>query len=547
MSDERNGYHVPPGHPAPRGKSGVDTALRLMLPIVGLVLIVGAMALAFFRPDLAGTRLYYVGGLGLLLFLTIFLTWEKGNLLNFLHLGIYCALVAGSIVLIYLIADNHPSTWDLTQEKIHSLSAQTVNYLKKLPQPVRIVAFTDSEGEAPARHFLDLYRGAAPERVKTEVHDLVRENLVARQYDPNVYPGDFYVIREESDGETKRKKVSLGSELTDGESRITNAIIEIMREQTTRVYFLTGHGEKPLTQPDNVPPGALDTSLSKIRGLLEERAFPCEELNLLQRGVIPDDAALLVVPGPTKDLFDLERDMIDDYLANGGKLFVLFDPVLGQKNVDFMNLRSILAAYGIDTPPNSVVVDLTSAQLNVGALSPVVQEFGRQKIMEGIPRQAFILVEARPIDPASPPPGGVTVTSLFSTGPSAWSLSVDDLIASGMKLKQPAAGTHAQSLAVAAEKKEPGARGDTRLVVVGDSDVFTNAAVDSMTATLFFQTCNWLAEQEDLLSIPPKVLNETPILLQGGELLILSFSLGLLVMIVLFGGLGFTVLRRKMG
>ena len=33
-----------------------------------------------------------------------------------------------------------------------------------------------------------------------------------------------------------------------------------------------------------------------------------------------------------------------------------------------------------------------------------------------------------------------------------------------------------------------------------------------VVSTLFYQACNWLAEREDLLSIPPKILSETPIL-----------------------------------
>jgi len=283
-----------------------------------------------------------------------------------------------------------------------------------------------------------------------------------------------------------------------------------------------------------------------LRGILQERAFPCETLSLLQRGVVPDDAAILVVAGPQQDIFDLERDMLDDYLVNGGKLLLLFDPVL-EKNVDFPNLRWILNKYGIETPPNSIVFDLQAAQTKVGPLTPFVQEFGPHKIMQGVPEKPFLLVEARPIEAARPAPSGVTVTELFKTGGSSWSMSVDELLASGLNVKPPAGGTKAQCLAVAAEKMEPGGRNVTRLVVIGDSDTFSNAAVDSLTATVFFQSCNWLAEQEDLLSIPPKVISETPIVLEGSDLLILSFSLGLIVLIVLFGGLGFTVLRRKLG
>ncbi len=531
----------------PARTPGAPIAFRLALPVLGLLFILGAMAVAFFRPDLAGRGLYALGALGLLLFLTIFFTWEKGNLLNFLHLGIYSALIAGCMVVVYLFVQNHPVSWDLTSDRIHSLSPQTEQYLQRLPAPVKIVAFVEGDQRRQAEEFLALYREANPALVQTEVHDLVRDKLVAQQYDRNVYPGDYYVVREGTEeGEKRQKKVSLGEIMRDAESQITNAIIEVMRDRTATVYYLTGHGEKSLTPPQNASPDAPDASLSRIRNVLQERAFPCQELNLLQRGAIPDDTALLVIAGPTRDLFDLERDMLSDYLANGGKLLLLFDPVL-ERNTRFPNLVSILSDYGIQTPQNAVVADLASAQLNVGPLTPLIQQFGKHRIVEGLPQEAFFFVEARPVEPAPDLPAGLSVTPLLRTGPGAWSVDVDELIANNLRLRQPESGGSAQTLAVAAVKAGPTPEADTRIVVMGDSDVFTNAAVGPMTATLFYQACNWLAEREDLLSIPPKILSETPILLQPSDLLILSFALGLIVLVVLFGGLGFTVLRRKLG
>lgn len=529
-------------------KSGSEIAIRLTAPILGLVLIVTAMAVAFFQQDFSGWRLG-LGITGIVLFFTVFFTWERGNFLNFLQLGLYSLFIAGSLVLVYMIVAKHPHQWDLTRDRVHSLTGQTRSYVRSLHQPVRIVAFVDTEQKNSTEDLLKLYRKENPAQLSYEVIDPTRDPLRARQFDENIYPGDFYVVRGDGvseKAETKRKKVSLGRAASNAESQLTNAMIEIMRDQTMRIYFLTGHGERPLSQPDNLRPDSPNDSLSEIRRILQERAYPCEPLNVLERGTIPEDCAVLVLAGPRRDLFDIEREMIEDYLRNGGKALFLFDPLL-ERNARMPNLIALLSGFGVDTPPNSVVADLVSAQLPIGPLSPIVQEFGNHPITQGMPQGAFYLNETRAFTRIEPLPAGVTVTELLKTGRTAWAADVDELLARGGRLRPPDSGGTQQILAMAATRNDPGASGTTRLVVVGDSDVFTDAAINNTTALFFLQACNWLAEQKDLLSIPPKVLSETPIHLTGAQLVFVSFALGLVVLLVLFGGLGFTVLRRKLG
>ena len=180
-------------------KSGGEFFLRLLAPAAGLLLIALAMALAFFQQDNAGMALY-AGLAGAALFLTIFFTWEKGNLLNYLHFAIYVVLTTGSMALLYLIAAKHPKQWDLTRDKTHSLSGQTMQYVRALQQSVRIVAFVDNEQKSEAERFLNQYKKLNPSRVQIEVMDPVRDPVRARAFDENVYPGDYYVIREESLG-----------------------------------------------------------------------------------------------------------------------------------------------------------------------------------------------------------------------------------------------------------------------------------------------------------------------------------------------------------
>jgi len=282
-----------------------------------------------------------------------------------------------------------------------------------------------------------------------------------------------------------------------------------------------------------------------LRKILEDRAFTCEPLNLLERAGAPDDASLIVLAGPTQDLFEIETAFLRDYLAEGGKLFALLDPIT-QQGARLPNLQALLRDYGIDAPDNQIVADLASAQTPLGPLSPIVREYGAHQIVEGAPSGIFYFANARPVRAAAAPPGGMTVVELFRTGPTAWVEEIDRLLVT-TRLKPPdSAGAPIPMGAVCAASAE-GARGQTRLAVFGDSDVFTDAGLGDLTATLFFQTCNWLAQQEDLLAIPPKTLTETPILLDATDLALLGFALGALALGVMFGGLAFTFVRRRMG
>ena len=296
----------------------------------------------------------------------------------------------------------------------------------------------------------------------------------------------------------------------------------------------------------NTAAEARDESLSDLRKILEERAYPCESLNLLSRGTIPEDCAALVLAGPRRDLFDLERDMIFDYLREGGKWLVLFDPVL-ERNSRMPNIRSLLHDYGVETQENSIVADLVSAQLPIGPLSPIPQEFGNHAIVQGMTSGSFYFLESRAFTQTIPEPSGSTIVPLFKTGRTAWAADVDDLLSRGGRLRPPESGGSPQILGMAIAKNASGSRGNPKIVVFGDSDAFTGASISNTTALLFLQSCNWLAEQKDLLAIPPKALSETPINLSGAQLLVISFALGIVVLIVLFGGLSYTILRRKLG
>ncbi len=66
------------------------------------------------------------------------------------------------------------------------------------------------------------------------------------------------------------------------------------------------------------------------------------------RGEVPADATVLIVAGPTTDLFPAEIDMLKAYLARGGKVFFLLDPPSKAEIPDLTNVIALLKEWAID-------------------------------------------------------------------------------------------------------------------------------------------------------------------------------------------------------
>ena len=105
------------------------------------------------------------------------------------------------------------------------------------------------------------------------------------------------------------------------------------------MYTLSGHGEKDLD--------------SSFKEDIQKANIDIKELNLLTEGKVPDDADCLMIVSPTSDISEEEKNMLENYFDNGGKLLVMAGPV---ESGDLPNLYSLLSDYGVKSD-NGVVVD----------------------------------------------------------------------------------------------------------------------------------------------------------------------------------------------
>ncbi|MFH0793214.1 MAG: GldG family protein, partial [bacterium] len=401
-----------------------------LLPITGVILLLAGYYFAFERQTfdrLSGS----LAVAGVLLFLTIFLKQEVSNLKYYLNVTLASGLTLGILVIIFMIARNHPQEWDLTKNKRFSLSPQTIRLLKNLDKEIRVRAFVDMP-DAYAE-YLGRYEKFS-KNFKAEFLNPNRDYSVVKELGENVFPGNMFVGYYKDAKLVRQKKVSRLEE-----QDITNAIIEVTRDKDTVVYFLKGHGEKSLEAPQDKRQGA--TSISRLVGLLKERAMKSKELELAKIGVVPDDASVVVCAGPAADLFDNEVDILSRYLKEGGRAVFLLDPP-ETLSTEFNNLRRLLSQFGVETE-DRVVVDLASQGIYGNPFHPLITNYSKtspvtQKLAES-PVGGMLVPFARPVAAASPAPPGFKVEKLFESSEYSWAITLTEAakISQTKKLESP--------------------------------------------------------------------------------------------------------------
>ena len=421
------------------------------------------------------------------------------------RLGINAAvsIIALAAILIFLqtIASRHSGRWDTTANKRFSLSPQTAKILDALQRNVSFTCFF--KDAAPGRKELeDLLRSYAAEspRVTYAFIDPDADPSTARRYKITQYN----TIVVESGGSEEKLVAAT-------EEAVTNAILKVTRDRKKVIYVLAGHGEKSIE--DAEPAG-----LAQLRAAVEAESYEIRPL-LALRDTIPGDCAVLLVAGPEKDLFPEEIRMIERYLASGGAVLVLVDPM-----TEIPNLAGLLASYGIETT-NSIVVDRFGKLLAGNYLTPVVNAYGKHPIAANF-RHASFFPQARALRSTSggDPAAGVTV--LASTGASAYGETDLEGVLKGRTQfdgERDIAGP--VDVAIVASREIPPvlALADakprrSKIAAFGDSDFASNAYFGlSGNKDLILNTIGWLAEEEDLIAVRARDPVSQPVIISVGQ------------------------------
>lgn len=409
-------------------------------------------------------------------------------------------IVLAILVIVNFLANRHHARWDLTSTKQYSLSSQTIQILRDLKEPIKVTAFF-SPADSTRATFQDLFAEYMyhTDKLSLELVDPDQKPAVARQYGITSY-GTLVFERG------SRRQDTFGTD----EQSITSTILKVSRDEQKGVYFITGHKERD-------PEGYADDGFSAIKALLEKNNYKVGTLNLAMTSTIPSDATVLIVASPQVDYAEDERKTLSAYLDDGGKVMVLTDPGVGA------DLNSVLEPYGVRFR-NDLVVDLYSSFFG-DPLTPLTARYPYSMITKDMTGLTSFFPYARSIERTASTPEGAIITDLITTSDQSWG----ETNLSQRQVQRDDADV-AGPLTLAAQVQ----KGDTRLVLVGDSDFAANNVLNSVrgafgNADLFINAVNWLAEEESLIAISPKTSDVRTVFLTPAQMRVILYSSALIL------------------
>lgn len=472
----------------------------------------------------------------------VFLTVQTLRRKRGLHTAVLTVIMLAIVVIINLIMSQVPTNYkefDMSDNKIYTISDETVSYLDTLEKEVDIIVFSAEDSlemsvyntsgatvNISLSRFLKNY-AAQSEYITLQFVDPVLHPTAAQEYDTT---SDTIVIRcEETD---KQKVLNYYSLIPydatymmyyqqivatgfDGEGAMTAAIDNVTNESNRTIYQLTGHAETEL--------GAT------VQDAIDKVNVSLGSISLLKDG-IPDDCDLLIANAPGSDLADAELTMLQEYMTNGGQLMVLMN---GRR--DLPNWKALLAEYGLQLE-YGVVMDAKNNYAQLGgdgvfAIDPVLSSSSSITSSFSENSQALLLYPGgiTQIDPAR---DTITVTPFMTTSSEGYLY-----VTEGQEM---VAGTYILG-AVATE-------GDSRLVVFTTESIVDETLLTAYSGvsnlSLFMRAATDTFEDVSSITIATKSLTMTYNVVGNvrlwGLLYVIIIPLG-----VLIGGLVFWIKRRK--
>ncbi|KJH72428.1 GldG family protein [Aliterella atlantica] len=419
------------------------------------------------------------------------------------------ALIATLAVLVILglvnfLAVRYPVRVDLTETGLYTLAPQSRQLVRSLQKPVKLWIF-DRNQNPEDRLLLENYRRQGQNFSFAYVDPQVNLGL-ANKF--NVQrPGEVHL----ESGQQRRLLQTVNEQERLSETRLTNALQQITSNFKAKVYFLQGHGEYPV---------AGESPLAQALGVLADRNYTLEPLNLAQQPKVPQDATVVVIAGARRSLLAPEVKALSAYLNQGGSLLLAIDPTIN------LGIDSLLKTWGV-TLDNRLVVNPAGTALGYGPAEILVDNYGQHPITQDFSNGITILQAVRPIEIT--PVNGVQATPLLITSPQSWAES--DLKSENLQFDPKSDRNGPLTVGIALTKPSSNAR----LVVVGSSNFITNEQFQQqLNGDLFTNSISWLSKQDApaQLSIRPKEAKNRRINLQAAQANVLGLAaLGLVPLI----------------
>lgn len=426
---------------------------------------------------------------------------------------------------------------DLSSDKLFTLSQQSVSLCEGLYEPVKIYwVVTDSAEDNYLTHLLPLYAQKSTNLTVEKIDPIVYPTFTSAYTDAAPAQNDLIVVSETRSCYVPYSSLYLydySSLYVDGtydvqfagESEITRAIDYVTTDVLSKVYLLTGHGETALSS----------TFIGGMRSLNLETV----SLNLLTVDTVPDDADCILINNPLSDLTEIERELLLEYLAQGGNLLLMTDC---ETDENWENLQAVTGLYGLRIQSGIVIEgDSDRCMTYPYYLFPLL---GSHNITQPISDSGYaVLTPFSGAITVGDTPDGVTVTPLLNTSDEAFLKRSGAGADTSQREPDDPAGPF--TLSAAAENADTG----SHLVWCASAmllDEETNAIASGVNEDFFLNALAWMCGHDSAISIHPKQMDSEPLVLASGAISKLATLLCFVVPVLFLGtGIAVVIKRRR--
>jgi ABC-type uncharacterized transport system len=425
------------------------------------------------------------------------------------------ALVLAVVVMVNYLGAKFYRRFYLSSQTQVKLSARTLSVVHSITNQITVTVYYDKtdDGYPAIIALLNEYRSANPNiSVKTVDYmtDPGAAQKIKEQYklssatdkDLVIFDcgGHWKTVNGDALTQVKLEQVPNATQREfrrkpiafNGEMMFTSILLAVENPKPLKAYFLQGHGEPSLSDSG-------DTGYFKFGATLAESYIATAPLQLLGDSGVPDDCNLLVIAGPHAAFSENELQKIDQYLAQGGRLFVLFN-YFSIKHPT--GLEPILSRWGVN-----VISDIVQEPKNTSSSGQdvITSSFSQHPVvlpLTGLPLQLILPRPVAHVEWQNPPSDAPKVDEFVFSSPQSTLMG------------DPTAAPRSYPLMAAVEQKAvPGVantRGTTRMIVVGDSFFLGNRQIDSLANRDFAgYAANWLLDRTILLEgIGPRPVTE---------------------------------------
>lgn len=492
--------------------------------------------------------LYYITVIAVLLFLTAQSIQKRRytvSVKNF-HLGAYSfssiIICVAAAIFANLMVNELPEKYtcfDLTSNRLYSLSEETETYLEGIEENIHIYVLQSEEDKDTILDSTLQKFAAKSEHITIEYKDPVKSPTFYKNYTDGSITMNSLIVESE-----KRYKVLDYSDLYeyeidyttysqsmtgyDGEGMIASAINYVTRDDMPVAYMITGHDEL-----------GMDASFTDA---IEKQNITVEELTLLKTDAIPEDAEFVMILSPGSDYSEEDAGKVIDYIEKGGQLLVT--STLFENSAESLpNFQKILDCFNTTIVPGILVE--ASADYYYGEPTYLLPEVMNTYLTNGVYGEKYAFVPyAQGITVTET--DDITYTSILQSSAVSYSKQNLNQSATYEMTENDLMGPF--DLGVYVERTY--GENTAGLFLFTSANIFTDAA-DMMVANAnltIFTNCveEYIDGEEESIVIPVKTFTEEALVVSVGTAMFIGLTIVLFVPVLLLI-LGFIIWynRRK--